>query len=85
MTSPFDVIALGETMLSLVATDGPLASARVAAASTTPSGSTEAGSVRNAAQRAWSAAVLHSCAAGPTAPKSVGGSGRAWSEYSSTR
>ena len=27
MTSPFDVIALGETMLSLVATDGPLASA----------------------------------------------------------
>jgi 2-dehydro-3-deoxygluconokinase len=27
VTSPFDVIALGETMLSLVATDGPLASA----------------------------------------------------------
>ena len=27
VTTPFDVIALGETMLSLVATDGPLASA----------------------------------------------------------
>ena len=32
-----------------------------------------------------SAAVLQSCAAGPTAPKSVGGSGRASSEYASTR
>jgi 2-dehydro-3-deoxygluconokinase len=28
VTAPFDVIGLGETMLSLVATDGPLASAR---------------------------------------------------------
>ena len=28
MTTPYDVIAVGETMLSLVATDGPLAESR---------------------------------------------------------
>ena len=64
---------------------GQRISSRVAGASTVPVGSSAAGSARNAAQRAMSVAVLQSWAAGPTAPKSVGGSGCASSEYASTR